>query len=326
MEPNLAFQTVMEECGILTAPPPRADRYNVPLDISKFTDIFKLQGTENYEQWHNSIQREFQNQGVWDLVTGSEQPLLALNPPLAQTYKNWQRLDKSLSALLGMTVDRAILVNIPENISIDAMYEFLRTNYQPKPGPDFSQLLKTLSRLRLANFPCVSDYAAKFSAIQLEMEAAQPYVLSPTVVNTLFLEGLGPDWEAFREYMREEYSAINELNPLELDELIAETQDYEDTFAEDEPAPQETKKRRNRPFCGHCNMLGHHQEGCWRMEGRTEEEIKIIRRTLRQDRTRRRPRQTAGSLASRITRPSTGRRRGAGNRISKLRSTNSRAR
>ncbi|KAJ5272509.1 hypothetical protein N7478_007634 [Penicillium angulare] len=325
MEPNLAFQTVMEDCGILTAPPTRADRYDVPLDISKFTDIIKLQGTENYEQWHDSIHNEFHSQGVWDLVTGSEQPLLALNPPLAQTYKNWQRLDKSLSALLGMTVDRAILVNIPENISIDAMYEFLRTNYQPKSGPDFSQLLKTLSRLRLANFPCVSDYAAKFSAIHLEMELARPYTVSPVVVNTLFLEGLGPDWEGFRHYMVEEKSAINELHPLDLDELMAETQDYEDSFAEDEPTSQVTKKWGNRPFCGHCNMLGHHQEGCWRMEGRTEEEIKIIRRTLRQDRGRRRPRKTADSLANRITRPSTAR-RGAANRIGKFQSRNSRAR
>lgn len=45
-------------------------------------------------------------------------------PPFAQTYKNWQRLDKSLSALLGLTIDRTHLVDTPENISIDAMYDF----------------------------------------------------------------------------------------------------------------------------------------------------------------------------------------------------------
>jgi hypothetical protein len=50
-------------------------------------------------------------------------------------YKSWQQLDKCLSALLGLMVDRAILVDIPENISIDAMYDFLQTNYQPQPKP-----------------------------------------------------------------------------------------------------------------------------------------------------------------------------------------------
>ncbi|CAI7647482.1 unnamed protein product [Penicillium pancosmium] len=144
------------------------DRYNVPLDVSQFTDLVKLRGSESHHDWHHSIHTAFQNQGVWAL-----------------------QLDKSLSALLGLTVDRAILADMPENISIDAMYDFLQTKCQPKPKPQFPQLLKTLTRLRLDNFASVSDYAHKFMPVESEMESMQPNGISQTVVNTIFLEGLG---------------------------------------------------------------------------------------------------------------------------------------
>lgn len=48
-----------------------------------------------------------------------------------------------------------------------------------------------------------------------------------------------------------------------------------------------TATRGGRPFCGHCNIPGHLQEGCWRLEGRSEEEITIIRRALSRDRAKR---------------------------------------
>lgn len=124
----------------------RPDAYNVPLLISQFIDIDKLRGPENYEEWHEDIRSAFEQSGVWDIVTGSEQPLLVLDPSVGDSYKNWQRLDKSLSALLGITVDRAILVQMPENVGIDVVYEFLQTNYQPQPRPEYPELFKnTLS-------------------------------------------------------------------------------------------------------------------------------------------------------------------------------------
>lgn len=301
MEPNLAFQTSFEETKVLTNTTPHPDRYDVPLDISQFTDIVKLRGPENYEEWHQSICTTFQNQGVWELVTGSEQPLLAfaLDAPPNYTYTKWQRLDKSLSALLGMTVERAILANIPENISIDAMYEFLQTNYQHKPSPQFPQLLKTLSRLRLDNFTSLNNYAHKFITVQEEMESKHPNGISPIMIKTLFLEGLGRGWEDFKADITEnDFEFAN----MELIHLVSHATDYENSLAEDDIVTRPVTKRRGRPFCGHCNMSGHLQEGCWRLEGRSEEEIKIIRRTLNQDRSKR-FRKSGGPLSKRTTRP-----------------------
>ncbi|KAJ5738560.1 hypothetical protein N7493_001715 [Penicillium malachiteum] len=195
MEPKLAFQSTLEviqqEQSRNLDSSSRSDRYNVHLDISQFTEIVKLRGPENYDEWHSSICTAFQDHGVWDLVTGTEQPLLALDPPLSQTYKEWQRLDKSLSGLLDMTVERTTLASVPENLSIDAMYKFPRTNYKPKPGPQFSRLLQTLSRLRLSNFSSIREDGNKFITVQSEMEAVRPSTISQSVVNTLFLEGLG---------------------------------------------------------------------------------------------------------------------------------------
>ncbi|KAJ5726161.1 uncharacterized protein N7483_007518 [Penicillium malachiteum] len=76
MEPNLAFQSPLEgiqleETQILD-PSSRPDRYNVPLDISQFTEIVKLRGPENYDEWHQSICTALQDHGVWDLVTDTE--------------------------------------------------------------------------------------------------------------------------------------------------------------------------------------------------------------------------------------------------------------
>ncbi|KAJ5613777.1 hypothetical protein N7528_007431 [Penicillium herquei] len=318
MEPNLAFQSTVEviqqEQNQLLDPSSRPDRYNVHLDISQFTEIVKLRGPENYDEWHSSICTAFQDHGVWDLVTGTEQPLLALDPPLSQTYKDWQRLDKSLSGLLGMTVERTTLASVPENLSIDAMYEFLRTNYKPKPGPQFSRLLQALSRLRLSNFSSIHEYGNKFITVQSEMEAVRPNAISQSVVNTLFLEGLGRDWESFKDRMADEEYATAEGPNLMLAELIVMAEAHEAILAETTIVTEPVKNRRGRPFCGHCNMVGHRQEGCWRMEGRSEEEITIIRRTLNQTRSRR-ARRAGGSLANRITTSSKTRR--TANRISK---------
>ncbi|KAJ5362719.1 hypothetical protein N7541_003563 [Penicillium brevicompactum] len=269
-----------------------------------------LRGSENYEEWHQAIHSAFQHFGVWEIVTGSEQPLLALDPPVEQAYKNWQRLDKSLSALLGITVDRAILVQMPENVSVDAMYEFLRTNYQPDPGPQFPELLKTLSRLRLENFASVDDYGHMFVTTQNEMETLCPGRISNVMVNTLFLDGLGKGWEEFRETMMEEASGTTLIS------LIADARDFVKLFIKEDEAPaQPTNTRRGRPYCGHCNMIGHVQKGCWRLEGRSEEEIKVIRRTLQEDR-RKKQQKNGGPLARRVTRPP--RTRGAPNRIAKF--------
>lgn len=317
MEPNLAFQTSNEETP-LPFKPCRPDRYDVTLDFAPFIDITKLIGSENYDSWHQSICTVFQAQGVWDLVTGSEQPLLSLNPPFSQDYQNWRRLDKSLCALLGMTVERAILVDVPENLSIDAMYDFLQTNHQPKPGPDFSHLLKTLTRLRRENFPTAVDYTHKFMTVYHEMETARPNGISAAVVNTLFLDGLGDEWADFRERIMESKVSLDSHTPGELFLMVSEAEEEREFLEEEagiatEPT-QPVRKQRGRPFCGHCNMIGHHQEGCWRIEGRSEEEIKIIRRTLREDRSSRR-RKSGGPLARRVSSSRAGRR--ASGRISK---------
>lgn len=317
MEPNLAFQSSNEET-LLPFNPCRPDRYDVTLDFTPFLDITKLMGSENYDSWHQSICTTFQAQGVWDLVTGSEQPLFSLNPPFSQEYQNWRRLDKSLCALLGMTVERAILVDVPENLSIDAMYDFLQTNHQPKPGPDFPQLLKTLTRLRRENFPTAVDYTDKFMTMYREMETVRPNGISQAVVNTLFLEGLGEEWADFRDRLMEDKIIYDNFIPAELFLMVTDAeQERENREAEEGVTIETTKsvrKQRNRPFCGHCNMLGHHQEGCWRIEGRSEEEIKIIRRTLREDRSSRR-RKSSGPLARRVSSTRAGRR--ASGRISK---------
>ncbi|KAJ5987727.1 hypothetical protein N7481_002937 [Penicillium waksmanii] len=139
-------------------------------------------------------------------------------------YQSWQQLDKSLSALLGLTVDRAILVNTPGNVSNDAMYDFLQTNYQPKPKPQFPQLLKTLSRLRLDNFASVSGYAHKFMSVESEMESMRPNGISQTVVNTIFLEGLGRKWEEFKQRMIEDNFATNGFTPMPSEDLVMEAE------------------------------------------------------------------------------------------------------
>ncbi|KAJ5726162.1 uncharacterized protein N7483_007519 [Penicillium malachiteum] len=214
-----------------------------------------------------------------------------------------------------MTVERTLLASVPKNLSIDAMYEFLRTNYKPKPGPQFSRLLQTLSRLRLSTCLSIHEYGNKFITVQSEMEAVRPSAISQSVVNTLFLEGLGRDWESFKDRMTDEEYATTEGRNLGLTDLIVMAEVHEVVLAETTNiATQPIKNRRGRPFCGYCNMLGHHQEGCWRMEGRSEEEITIIRRTLHKSRSKR-ARAAGGSLDNRITTSSKTRR--TANRITK---------
>lgn len=255
-------------------------------------------------------------------MTGSEQPLLVLDPSVGDSYKNWQRLDKSLSALLGITVDRAILVQMPENVGIDVVYKFLQTNYQPQPRPEYPELFKTLSRLRLENFTSVSDYAHNFEAIYNDMESLFPGKISILVVRTLFLDGLGKGWEEFKRTMLD----ANTGAPREpLTNLITDAQDFEKLFiieqevpteqvdtrrARDVPTEQvETRRARDVPFCGYCNKIGHSQKSCWYAKGRSKQEVQAVREQLKQDHRRKRNQQNEqngqneGSLSRRITRP-----------------------
>ncbi|KAJ6031474.1 hypothetical protein N7540_002206 [Penicillium herquei] len=114
--------------------------------------------------------------------------------------------------------------------------------------------------------------------------------------------------------MTDEEYATTEGRNLVLADLIMMAEVHEAVLAETNIATEPIKNRRGRPFCGHCNMLGHHQEGCWRMEGRSEEEITIIRRTLNKSRSKR-ARAAGGSLDNRITTSSKTRR--TENRITK---------
>ncbi|KAJ5413919.1 transposon polyprotein reverse transcriptase [Penicillium cosmopolitanum] len=144
---------------------------------------------------------------------------------------------------LHSRIKAAILADIPENISIDAMYDFLQTNYQPKPKPQFPLLLKILSRLRLDNFALVSDYTHKFMSVESEMESMRPNGISRTVVNTIFLEGLGRKWEEFKQCMIEDNLATSEFTPMPLGLLVLETEANEALIRENHAplAPPVTK-------------------------------------------------------------------------------------
>jgi hypothetical protein len=98
-------------------------------------------------------------------------------------------------------------------------------------------------------------------SVESEMESMRPNGFSQTVVNTIFLEGLGRKWDEYKQRRIEDNFATSEFAPTPLDGLVAEAEDHEALIREDQatPSPPVTK-RRGRP--GHCNLTGHIQEGC----------------------------------------------------------------
>lgn len=279
-------------------PESSAPDYDLFLDIAPFADIPRLRGTENWDEWHQSIRSEFQEQEVWHFVTGAERP----NPPCAQIEQTWRRLEKRLCALLSMTVDRTIMAEVPQDIDIDMLYAVLRIDYEPHPR--FPDLLKEISTLRLEQFSSVAQYADHFLNIYIRMERCffGPHSFhdsfSLVMLNTFFLEGLGPEWEAFRNLLEPDI-AIKGIEVADLIQMTMEAQRIEDSWGiggfkhttlfllrdrrlkllskltRDQlqmRQPAMSSRRRlihemdyedRNPFCRFCRDFGHKKPNCW---------------------------------------------------------------
>lgn len=80
-------------------------------------------------------------------------------------------------------------------------------------------------------------------SVESEMESMRPNGISRTVVNTIFLEGIGRNWEEFKQRIIEDNLATSDLTPMPLDLLVLETEANEALIRENHAplAPPVTK-------------------------------------------------------------------------------------
>lgn len=211
--------------------PPQARPHERPLDIGPFTEIQKLIGTDNWNAWHKAISAEFQKQGVWEIVI-DDKNVDRTEPPYGLDWPKWKRLDNSLGALLAMTVHRDIMNSVPDGMGGSSFYKHLLLHF--KPGPTFSQLLKTLASLHIDDFSSATQYTHKFGDIYRQLRENRPDAISTIMIKALYLEGLGPAWEEFRTEMMEDTPENRMYTPNLVMGMVIDREDEPDS---DEEAP-----------------------------------------------------------------------------------------
>ena len=217
-----------------------------PLDIGPFTEIPKLVSPKGWHAWHRAISAEFQKQGVWEIVV-DDKNVDPKDPPYGLDWPKWKRLDNSLAALLAMTVHRHIMNSVPDGVGGSSLYKHLSVNF--KPGPTFSQLLKILAGLHIDNFSSASQYTHKFDDIYRKLRKSRPDAISPVMINALYLEGLGPEWEDLRVDMMEDTAENRRLTPQLVMGMVYDRDSEPDSDASDDDAstPGDVHMKEEKP-------------------------------------------------------------------------------
>lgn len=140
------------------------------------------------------------------------------------------------------------------------------------------------------------DFADEFARNWYQMITIQPSVTIPQwFANNLILEGLGHSFHPYRLFMQNDDPVINPDNTMDWVTLVRKAKFSESPLQRDpllNPSPTrlytpeeawsllgQEQERVGRPSCHHCEFNGHWTAVCWHRARKSEQEIRILKRT-----------------------------------------------
>src|SRR5215217_8785254 len=127
------------------APTSRSTHSNHLFNI-KYDRVPKLKGTETYRAWHDTAELLLDALGLWDILTGKEQPPTGENEDDQQDYVDRKR---NCVLFLFQTTDAALLLILTTNKELSKIWTALEKKFDMETTETFLAQFRDLFRLRL---------------------------------------------------------------------------------------------------------------------------------------------------------------------------------
>src|SRR5215217_905556 len=140
------------------APASRFTHLNHLFNI-KYDRVPKLKGTETYRAWRDTAELLLDALGLWDILTGKEQPPTGENEDDQQDYVDRKR---NCVLFLFQTTDAALLPILTANKEPSKIWTALEKKFGMETTETFLAQFRDLFRLRLEDRNNLSDHLIFF--------------------------------------------------------------------------------------------------------------------------------------------------------------------
>ncbi|GMI72154.1 hypothetical protein HRI_000884700 [Hibiscus trionum] len=204
------------------------------------------------------------------------------------TYSAWKRANDLVNSWILNSVSKDIAASLIYQSTAAEIWKDLEDRFQQHNGPRMFQLRKKLIDLAQGSMP-VSTYYTQHKIIWDELCSVKPVCTCSNCTCSgvqkmideqgkeqvlQFLMGLNDSFSHIRGQIllmdplpsiTKVFSlVIQEENQriIKIDALVPEA-----TFAVRTNIPSSYSKKKSRPQCSHCNLMGHTKEKCYRLHG-----------------------------------------------------------